>query len=94
LDSRRRAASRPVVAIQAPILNRHRQMLRRNPIRAIRIHNRPRRLEDPAVLWTRCVQLTQIEPVFGPLKNELGIRPVYHPLDHRANAHLLIAFLA
>jgi transposase len=50
--------------------------------------------EDPAVLWTRYVQLTQIESVFRSLKSELGIRPVYHQLEHRADAHLLIAFLA
>jgi len=29
--------------------------------------------EDPAVLWTRYVQLTQIESVFRSLKSELGI---------------------
>jgi len=50
--------------------------------------------EDPAVLWTRYVQLTQIESVFRSLKNELGIRPIYHQLEHRADAHVLIAFLA
>src|SRR5919205_940008 len=36
--------------------------------------------EDPAVLWTRYVQLTQIESVFRSLKSELGIRPIYHQL--------------
>jgi hypothetical protein len=50
--------------------------------------------EDPAVLWTRYVQLTQIESVFRSLKSELGIRPVYHQLEHRADAHVLITFLA
>ena len=50
--------------------------------------------EDPALLWTRYVQLTQIESVFRSLKSELGIRPVYHQLEHRADAHVLIAFLA
>ena len=50
--------------------------------------------EDPAVLWTRYVQLTQIESVFRSLKSELGIRPIYHQLQHRADAHVLIAFLA
>ena len=50
--------------------------------------------EDPAVLWTRYVQLTQIESVFRCLKSELGIRPIYHQLEHRADAHVLIAFLA
>ena len=50
--------------------------------------------EDPAVLWTRYVQLTQIESVFRSLKSELGLRPIYHQLQHRAEAHVLIAFLA
>jgi len=50
--------------------------------------------EDPVVLWTRYVQLTQIESVFRSLKSELGIRPIYHQLEHRADAHVLIAFLA
>ena len=50
--------------------------------------------EDPAVLWTRYVQLTQIEAAFRTLKSELGIRPIYHRLEHRIDAHILIAFLA
>jgi transposase len=50
--------------------------------------------EDPAVLWARYVQLTQIESVFRSLKSELKIRPIYHQLEHRAEAHVLIAFLA
>src|SRR5579863_9845889 len=50
--------------------------------------------EDPAVLWKHYVQLTQIESVFRSLKSELGIRPIYHQLEYRADAHVLIAFLA
>jgi transposase len=50
--------------------------------------------EDPAVLWKHYVQLTQIESVFRSLKSELGIRPIHHQLEHRADAHILIAFLA
>ena len=50
--------------------------------------------ENPEVLWTLYVQLTQIEAVFRSLKSELGIRPIYHQLEHRADAHILIAFLA
>ena len=49
---------------------------------------------DPTVLWSRYVQLTQIESVFRSLKSELGIRPIRHQLEHRADAHILIAFLA
>jgi hypothetical protein len=49
---------------------------------------------DPAVLWSRYVQLTQIESVFRSLKSELGIRPIRHQLEHRADAHILVAFLS
>jgi transposase len=49
---------------------------------------------DPSVLWARYVQLTQIESVFRSLKSDLAIRPIYHQLEHRADAHILIAFLA
>jgi transposase len=50
--------------------------------------------EDPAVLWERYVQLAQIEAAFKAMKSELGIRPVYHQLGPRVEAHILIAFLA
>jgi transposase len=49
---------------------------------------------DPSVLWARYVQLTQIESVFRSLKSDLALRPIYHQLEHRADAHILIAFLA
>src|SRR6266566_6760819 len=50
--------------------------------------------EDPAVLWDRYMQLTQIEAAFKCLKSDLGIRPIYHQREHRVEAHILIAFLA
>ena len=50
--------------------------------------------EDPAVLWARYVQLTQIEAVFRCLKSELGIRPIHHQKEHRIDAHIFVAFLA
>ena len=43
---------------------------------------------------TRYAQLTQVESVFRSLKSELGIRPIYHQLEHRADAHVLIALVA
>ena len=49
---------------------------------------------DPSVLWTRYLQLTQIEAVFKSLKSDLCIRPIHHQLEHRTDAHILIAFLA
>ena len=50
--------------------------------------------EDPAVLWERYVQLSQIEAAFKAMKSELGIRPLYHQLGQRVEAHILVAFLA
>ena len=50
--------------------------------------------EDPSVLWERYVQLTQIEAAFKTLKSELGLRPIYHQLEKRVEAHIFVAFLA
>jgi hypothetical protein len=50
--------------------------------------------EDPAVLWDRYMQLVQVEAAFKSLKSDLGLRPIYHQLEHRVEAHILIAFLA
>jgi transposase len=50
--------------------------------------------ENPEVLWERYIQLTQIEAAFRTMKSELGIRPIYHQLEHRVEAHILVAFLA
>jgi hypothetical protein len=48
----------------------------------------------PGVLWERYIQLTQIEAAFKAMKSELGLRPIYHQLGHRVEAHILVAFLA
>lgn len=50
--------------------------------------------EDPAVLWDRYVQLTQVEAAFKTMKSELGLRPIYHQVQQRVEAHILVAFLA
>jgi hypothetical protein len=50
--------------------------------------------EDPGVLWERYIQLTQIEAAFKLMKSQLGLRPIYHQLGHRVEAHILVAFLA
>jgi len=50
--------------------------------------------EDPTVLWDRYMQLTQIEAAFKCLKSDLGIRPIYHQVEHRVEAHIFVAFLA
>jgi transposase len=50
--------------------------------------------EDPAVLWERYMQLTQIEAAFKDLKSDLGIRPIHHQKADRVEAHIFVAFLA
>ena len=39
-------------------------------------------------------RITDIEATFRSLKSELGLRPIWHQLDRRIAAHLLIAVLA
>jgi len=50
--------------------------------------------ENPEVLWERYIQLTQIEAAFKTLKSELGLRPIYHQVEKRVEAHIFVAFLA
>jgi hypothetical protein len=50
--------------------------------------------DDPARLWRLYVQLTEIEQAFKDLKGDLAIRPIYHQLDHRIEAHIFLAFIA
>ena len=38
--------------------------------------------------------MTNIEAAFRTLKSDLGLRPVYHRLEQRIEAHILVAFLA
>ncbi len=48
---------------------------------------------DPARLWEMYIQLTQIEEAFRNLKGDLAIRPIYHQLQNRIEAHIFIAFI-
>jgi len=50
--------------------------------------------EDPAALWQIYVQLTQVESAFKDLKDDLRLRPIYHRLEDRIQAHIFVAFLA
>jgi hypothetical protein len=49
---------------------------------------------DPAGLWEFYLQLTEVEQAFKELKGDLAIRPVYHQLEHRIEAHIFVSFLA
>src|SRR6202167_5622085 len=44
-------------------------------------------------LWSKYMQLTEAEASFRALKSELSIRPLFHQLETRVNAHVLGAFL-
>jgi transposase len=49
---------------------------------------------EPEELWRMYLQLGEIEQAFKELKSDLSIRPIYHQLDKRIEAHIFIAFLA
>lgn len=49
---------------------------------------------DPAKLWEFYLQLTEVEQAFKELKGDLAVRPIYHQLEHRIEAHIFISFLA
>jgi len=49
---------------------------------------------DEATLWQTYTMLTDLESVFRSLKSELGLRPVYHHKEGRADGHLFITVLA
>jgi len=45
-------------------------------------------------LWRFYIQLTEVEAAFKNLKDDLALRPIYHQLEHRIEAHIFISFLA
>jgi transposase len=49
---------------------------------------------DPAKLWGLYLQLVNVEEAFKNLKGDLAIRPIFHQIEKRIEAHILIAFLA
>lgn len=50
--------------------------------------------QDPALLWQYYVQLVSVEQAFKNLKDDLAIRPVFHQLEQRIEAHIFVSFLA
>jgi transposase len=46
----------------------------------------------PEALWRMYVQLTEVEAVFRALKSELAIRPIWHWVGPRVEAHVMVAF--
>jgi transposase len=50
--------------------------------------------QEPAQLWQFYIQLVEIEAAFKNLKDDLQLRPIYHQLEGRIEAHIFVAFLA
>jgi len=49
--------------------------------------------ESAEELWSKYMQLTEAEASFRALKSELSIRPLFHQLESRVKAHVMVAFL-
>jgi transposase len=49
---------------------------------------------DPAQLWQFYIRLVEIEAAFKNLKDDLALRPIFHQLERRIEAHIFVAFLA
>src|SRR5580700_8917687 len=49
--------------------------------------------ETAEQLWSKYMQLTEAEAAFRALKSELSIRPLFHQLEPRIKAHVMVAFL-
>jgi transposase len=49
---------------------------------------------DGEQLWRTYIMLTDLEAVFRSLKSELGLRPIFHHKEERADGHLFITVLA
>jgi len=49
---------------------------------------------EPGELWQFYIQLVEIEAAFKNLKDDLKLRPIYHQLENRIEAHIFVAFMA
>jgi transposase len=49
--------------------------------------------ETAEELWSKYMQLTEAEASFRALKSELSVRPLFHQLETRVKAHVMVAFL-
>jgi hypothetical protein len=50
--------------------------------------------KEPEWLWKLYILLVEIEAVFKSFKNDLGLRPIYHSVELRVEAHIFVCFLA
>jgi len=49
--------------------------------------------ETAEEMWSKYMPLTEAEESFRALKSELSIRPLFHQLEPRVKAHVMVAFL-
>jgi len=49
--------------------------------------------ETAEEMWSKYMQLTEAEASFRALKSELSVRPLFHQLEPRVKAHVMVAFL-
>jgi transposase len=49
---------------------------------------------DPKTVWDTYIKLTEVEDSFRTEKHDLGMRPIYHRKQDRAQAHILVCFIA
>jgi len=49
---------------------------------------------DPSQLWEFYLQLVEVEAAFKNLKSDLAVRPIFHQVQQRIEAHIFVAFLA
>jgi hypothetical protein len=74
--------------------------LNRNKLRALRRREGRYLLrsnlcgKDPGELWQFYIQLVEVEAAFKTMKDDLQLRPIYHHLEERIEAHIFVAFLA
>jgi len=50
--------------------------------------------KEPEWLWKLYMLLVEIEAVFKSFKQDLGLRPIYHWVGPRVEAHIFVCFLA
>ncbi len=52
------------------------------------------KVSSPEQAWENYLLLTRIEQAFKDLKGDLSIRPIYHSMGSRIEAHIFVCFLA
>lgn len=48
---------------------------------------------DATTMWSMYMQLVQIESAFKAMKSDLAVRPIWHQVQPRVEAHLFVAFM-